>query len=245
MENIISGIIETLGLGIFFYYLICGLRTKIKSLEETINVQNKTLEVMEKRIIETEKIGDIYRNLISDLPTDIDNYKTIVSKTKDETIIELKNQNELAKKKLADAEKLIQESGNTKEVINIHLKVLKNLLSERKDKKRIKKEYLLTSVCEFGGRSLENSVSLIVKSKTFEEFLNEMGFIASITEEKNIIDEIFRSGGGLFKGKPIYGATATESFGGGWHALVNEYIFINNQRLSEFKDEFSSVKTYA
>ena len=83
---------QTLGLGVFVYYLLRGLKDRVSSLESVINTQKQTLDVMERRVNETEKIGNIYRDLMASLPEDIDNFRTIISKTKDETIVELKNQ---------------------------------------------------------------------------------------------------------------------------------------------------------
>ncbi len=105
MEAVIPNILQTLGLGIFFYYLIRGLRLKITALEGTISVQNQTLEAMEKRIEETEKVGALYKNLIADLPKDLDNYRAIISRTKDDVILELNTEIQNKQKKLEEAEK--------------------------------------------------------------------------------------------------------------------------------------------
>lgn len=89
--EIIKLVFQFGGLGLFFWYLIRGLKKEIESLRNTIVNQNKTLEVMEKRIFETEKVGDIYKNLLSDLPNDIENYKKVITLTKDHLISELHN----------------------------------------------------------------------------------------------------------------------------------------------------------
>ena len=99
MENIIITIIQSGALAIFFYFVIRGLKSNIKALNDVVVTQNKTLEVMDKRIEETEKIGMIYKKLIQDLPNDLENYKAIINKTKDQMILELTNQNEQNEKK--------------------------------------------------------------------------------------------------------------------------------------------------
>lgn len=245
--NIIANIVEALGLGIFIFYLIRGLKTKIVSLESTVNIQNQTLDVMEKRISETEKVGDIYKNLISDLPQDLDNYKTILSKTKDETIVELKNQNETARKKLDEAEQKIQNSPQSPELIKHHLKVLKNLLSANSHKKAgLHQKYDLESICENGDRTLEHCVPLIIESRTVEEFLSKAGFDVSVTDDNSVSKNIF--GGSNTKrltpkGVPIQNAQAKHSITGAWFVIANNEFYINQIQLDELKDEFSSIKT--
>ena len=75
-------IFEMLGLGTFFFYLIRGLKTKINSLGRHSKSSEPDLSSDEKRYRETEKVGAIYEEL-ANLPTDIDNYKTFISKTRD------------------------------------------------------------------------------------------------------------------------------------------------------------------
>ena len=57
--TIITGVLEAGGIGVFMYYLVRGLRSKISGLEGTVRAQNQTLQVMERRVAETEKIGQI------------------------------------------------------------------------------------------------------------------------------------------------------------------------------------------
>ena len=246
-QSDLLSIFESLGLGIFVFYLIRGLKQKIAALEGTVTIQNKTLEVMEKRIHETEKVGDIYRNLMSNLPQDLDNYKTILSKTKDETILELKNQQEATHKKLEEAQRLIGNSKQTPEVIGQHLKVLKNMLSKPEiSGTPHKKEYDIAKICEYGNRTLEQCVPLIVRSRTLEEFLKEAGFDLYVSEDMSLMNKVFRSEPHLTpKGLPIQNATSTQSSSGGWHLIANDEFYVNQIRLDELKDEFSAIKTIA
>ncbi|MBU1207682.1 MAG: hypothetical protein KKH04_12240 [Proteobacteria bacterium] len=91
--TIITAIFQGGGILLFLYYYIRSLKNRITSLRDTIQAQEKTLSVMEKRITETEKVGNIYKNLIADLPKDLENYKAVISQTKDNVILELKNMN--------------------------------------------------------------------------------------------------------------------------------------------------------
>ncbi len=109
MENavtIITSLLQTGGIFVFLYFLIRGLRQQIKAMSKTLEEQNKTLDVMERRIEETQKVGDVYRQWLSDLPEDIEKYKTVVSKLKDETIEELQKAKEAQDKKLESMKEL-------------------------------------------------------------------------------------------------------------------------------------------
>jgi hypothetical protein len=73
---------------------ITGLKTQIGTLNETIEVQKKTLEAMETRVLETEKVGNIYKRLTEELPGEIDKYRDLITKLKDDQITELKKANQ-------------------------------------------------------------------------------------------------------------------------------------------------------
>lgn len=242
----ISSFFETFGLGIFFFYLINGLKNKLLALNETVTIQNKTLEVMERRVEETEKIGNIYRNLMSNLPQDLDNFKTILSKTKDETILELKNNQEITQKKLEEAQEHIEKSKQNPEMIKMHLKILKNILSKREDDdEHFKKDYDISALCEYGDRTLEQCVPLIVSSKTLDIFLAQINFDVEVTEDTTAMGIVFSNSKSKNtpKGFPLQHAYASQSISGGWHVMANNELYLNSIRLDELKDEFSAIKT--
>ena len=93
VTTIVTSVLQGGGIVTFLYFYVRGLRARINSLEGTIKAQEQTLSVMERRVLETERIGSIYRNLISDLPKDLENYKAVISQTKDVVILELTNRN--------------------------------------------------------------------------------------------------------------------------------------------------------
>ena len=118
--TVTTGVLEGSGLAVFLGFLLRGIKRQIFSLKATIAAQKQTLEVMDKRISETEKIGDIYRGLIKDLPEDLEKYKKIIRLTKDEVIksleeanakkdIELKKAAELNLQQIESQEKIVQE----------------------------------------------------------------------------------------------------------------------------------------
>jgi|GEM_PF-4145438 len=85
MQSIIESGIIIVALG----WIIWGLRKQITALNRTVEIQNKTFETMEKRVAETEKVGEIYKKLIHDIPIVIDQYMEFTSKTKDSIIADL------------------------------------------------------------------------------------------------------------------------------------------------------------
>jgi len=88
--TVITGVLQTGGIGTFLYFLIRGLRNRIASLKETVDVQKLTIEAMERRLIETEKVGGVWKQFASDIPEAVEAYKEVVTKLKDEMIAEQK-----------------------------------------------------------------------------------------------------------------------------------------------------------
>ena len=93
MDDILKRLLETGGLGIFIWFLIRSLKEQISGLQRTLEIQNKTLQAMEKRAEEAEKIGALYRKLLEDLPQDLDRYRDTLRRLKDEIIRELEEAN--------------------------------------------------------------------------------------------------------------------------------------------------------
>ena len=73
---------------------IQALKDQITEMNKTIEVQYKSLEAMKTQVSETEKIGNIYRQFIEELPSEIEKYKTLLTKLRGEQISELKKANE-------------------------------------------------------------------------------------------------------------------------------------------------------
>src|SRR5215470_17228699 len=82
------------GVAAFLYWVIRGLKSQIGSLNKTIEVQQKTLAAMETRVLETEKIGNIYRELFEALPTEVEKWKVAILKLKDDRISVLEKANQ-------------------------------------------------------------------------------------------------------------------------------------------------------
>jgi hypothetical protein len=241
--TIISSIVETSGLGIFIFFLIKGLTRKIKLLEDQTKIQTDTLKIMERRIEETEKIGNIYKKLIEDIPEDIEHYKTFISRTRDDVIIELKEQNREIKEQLDSAEKKIKGSLKPEERIIKYLHALSKMVST-KDEDKNEKEFILKDICEFEDRKIDESIMHLVDSNTLEEFLEKIAFNLEIDDEKEVFDLVFKDKEErkLPNGERIRNAKGIMRVDG-WCVIVNSSIYASTKLLSELKDEFSTLKT--
>jgi hypothetical protein len=92
----VARLLEMSGLGVFIWFCIRGLQQEIKSLrttaevqKDTLMAQTRTLDAMERRVLEAEKIGALYKGLIEELPGDLDKYKAVLRELKDHVIEEL------------------------------------------------------------------------------------------------------------------------------------------------------------
>ena len=100
ITTIVTNALTGSGIVALLWMIIRGLKKQILSLNEVINTQKKTLETMETRVLETEKVGNIYRKFIEELPEDIEKYKAVLRKLKDDTILELERANQQKDEKL-------------------------------------------------------------------------------------------------------------------------------------------------
>src|SRR5262245_2222298 len=100
ITTIITNLLTGGGVAAVLYHVIPGLKAQIGSMNKTIEVQQKTLEAMEKRVAETEKIGGMYRQLFEELPVEVEKWKTAIVKLKDERIQELEKANQDKDEKL-------------------------------------------------------------------------------------------------------------------------------------------------
>ena len=109
ITTIITNLLTGGGVAVFLYIVIRGLKdqigalkTQIVTLNETIEVQKKTLQAMETRVLETEKIGNIYRQFLEEFPKELENYRALHTKMKDDQIKLLQQANEQKDEKLKE-----------------------------------------------------------------------------------------------------------------------------------------------
>jgi cell division protein FtsB len=105
--TIISGVLQTGAISFVVYMIIKGLKLKVINLQETIDIQYKTIEAMDKRIIETEKISDLYKQFIEDYPKALESYKATIVQTKDDIIFELNKRVETQKGEIKELQEKV------------------------------------------------------------------------------------------------------------------------------------------
>lgn len=88
--TVATGVLEGGGIIAFLYFMMSGLKNKIAALNTTIDMQSKTLDVMEKRVEETKGIGQLYKELLNEIPDDLKKYKEFIKESKDAMIDDLK-----------------------------------------------------------------------------------------------------------------------------------------------------------
>lgn len=109
ITTIITNVLTGGGVAVFLYMVIRGLKDQIVALKaqigtlnETIEVQKKTLQAMETRVLETEKIGNIYRQFLEEFPKELENYRALHTKMKDDQIKLLQQANEQKDERLKE-----------------------------------------------------------------------------------------------------------------------------------------------
>jgi hypothetical protein len=174
--ELLTSWIQTSGLGLFIWFLFNGLQNKITSLQDVIDAQSKTMEVMGKRIEQLEGIGSIYKNFFSDMPAVMDNYKTILTKDKEVSIVELQQRNLEAAKKLTEAEERIASISQSTSEREKSLKQLNRLIDTPSKGFGHRDKLVIRDISEFNGRLIDAAVPAIISSTTLDEFLRNIGF---------------------------------------------------------------------
>jgi hypothetical protein len=196
---------------------------------------------MDKRIQETEKVGNIYKKLMEDLPKDLDNYKAIINKTRDQIILELSNQNEATEKKLKITEEKIKNSEETDILKNKYLKAIKILLGEHDLDESADKDFDIMTYCEHSNHDIEECVKLLFLSTTVEDFLNKIGYNILIYNKNVEIKSMPELLAELeSKETFIWACASSESIG--WYAIYDNIIYLDEKRFNRLNNEFNLLK---
>ena len=168
--------VQTSGLAFFMWLLVNGLQKKISSLEGVIDAQSKTMEVMDKRVKQSEDIGSVYKKLFDDIPAVMDNYQAVLSKNNEASVIELQRRSLEDAQKLEDAERRIGEISQSSLHREQSLKQLNKLIDRPPTKLGFMDKLYIRLISEFNGRLIDAAVPILLSSSTLEEFLNGLGF---------------------------------------------------------------------
>src|SRR5262245_18824624 len=86
ITTIITNVLTGGGIVCFLGMWIRALKNRISEMNKTIEIQQETLEVMKTQVSETEKIGNIYKQFIDGFPSDLEKYRALHTKMKDDQI---------------------------------------------------------------------------------------------------------------------------------------------------------------
>ena len=244
MDPLTISALQGTGLAVYIWYLFRALKQQVSGLKDVVSAQKQTMEVMERRISETEKIGGIYKNLLADLPADLEKYKSIVARMKDGQILELQDQFDGTQRKLLAAQAELQKTGATEEVLASQLRILKKLMSHRPGKGSAKEELDLRKLIEFRYSEIEAAIPVIQQCQTDDEFLIKSGYIINAAADYEAIHTIFKNGR-MPDGRKIgsgFANSYTGVYGEGWLAVADNQIWLTESRYESLGDEFSFVK---
>src|SRR4030095_1009902 len=86
ITTIVTNVLTSGGVIFFLGMWIRALKSRIVEMNRTIEVQQQTLKAMETRVLETEKIGNIYRQFLEDFPKVLENYRSLHTRMTEDQI---------------------------------------------------------------------------------------------------------------------------------------------------------------
>jgi hypothetical protein len=225
--QIITGVLETGVIGFVVYLIIKGLKTEVKSLQNQINIQHETIRTMDKRIEETEKIGDLYKKMISDFPQALEDYQTVIIKTKDRTIYELQS-------KVDEQENLIAELKTVSEQADIKVSkrtaIVGKLLLEKDNRDLLKFINSLDS-------NKEKIYRAIFKHEKFDDFIGEL-----IKEIKEIDESDANKIMNTESFKKFKARFMMRSLEGSYMVTFDNKLYITKFPLKSYRERYEALK---
>lgn len=250
-SSFLSILIPQFGLGLFLWWLINGLKTKVESLKGVVDAQKETIEVMGRRIKETEEIGGIYKKLLADLPKDLESYKKITSITKDEIILQLQNESaeaksfiEQAKQEVEEVKSQLRSSGTNEVDIVAYARIAQTLATKHKNRYGHEADLDLKIISLFEGREIGNSVILLKAASSLGNYLHDLGFESRTLGDKSSLSCIWDQGKmpgkqGLEVRQSFYSETSRPD---DWLLIANNNIWFGSERLQKLEDEFKLLR---
>lgn len=230
---VVTGVLQGGGVITFIYFYLKGMKEQVSALQKIISAQDKTLKVMEQQVLETEKVGGIYKKLLDDLPKDLENYQAIISKTKDHVILTLTQQNQA---KDDEIEKLRQQE----------VQLTKLGTSDVRSRQTLRGAILLhensaqdfTSFIRSISGDKEKAVELIVASSTFEAFIKAAGYRIEIWSGHATFEKLLESKLDIVKSV----RSATLSLSGSYAVFHDGRLAMDHAAMENLKSIFTSIK---
>jgi hypothetical protein len=110
------------------------------------------------------------------MPAVMDNYKTILTKDKEVSVVELQQRNLEATKRLTEAEERIASISQSSSEREKSLKQLNRLIDRPTKGLGHTDKLIIRDISEFNGRLIDAAVPAIISSTTLDEFLKRIGF---------------------------------------------------------------------
>jgi len=221
--TIIVGVAQSGAAGIIVWALLRSLKIRIDGLQKTIAVQNETISAMEKRVGEAEKIGDLYKNLVRDLPSLLES----LSKGKDQIIRDLQSSIEHREKTNPGTSSPAQK----KEDRAILLTMRFMLSSDHNE---------FTRIAQGVAGNIDASAILLSRAKDFDDFVRSAGGRIEFEDDKDRFKE--RTEFQNREGKPT-GIRGTWLSVGGYFAFFSDRtVLLSSSKYQDLKALFQELR---
>jgi uncharacterized protein YoxC len=241
MGQSLTSWVQTSGLALFMWLLVNGLQKKISSLEGVIDAQSKTMEVMDKRVQQSEGIGSLYKQFFDEMPIVMESYKTVLSKDKEASIIELQRRNSEDVQKLEDILRAVYDISNSALQEEQYLRQLNKLIDRPPNELGHMDKLYIRQISEFNGRLIDAAVPILLSSSTLEEFLNGLGFeLRSDLTQKEFIRIIMSQV--LPDGSPFQPALICNVSGGTSLIVTDRLVWTCSSGLDLLNAEYSYAR---
>lgn len=221
--TVVVGIAQSGAAGLIVWALIRSLKIRIDGLQKTITVQNDTIDAMEKRVGEAEKIGDLYKGLVKDLPALLES----LSKGKDQIIRDLQASLEHKERSAPSIDAITQR----KEDKTILLTMRFMLSGENNE---------LSKMAQNLTGNIDSAAILLSRAKDFDEFVRSAGGRLHFEDNQDKFKEMIQ-----FKDKQgnITGIrNASFNMGGFYGIFEDKKVIISSAKYSDFKVLFEKLR---
>ena len=221
--TILVGVAQSGAAGLIVWALLRSLKIRIDSLQKTISVQSDTIAAMERRVGEAEKIGDLYKNLVRDLPMLLES----LSKGKDQIIRDLQSSIEHKEKSGAPTGPTAQK----KEDRSILLTMRFMLSGDHGE---------LTRISLGLAGNIDSAVVLLSRAKGFDDFVRSIGGRVQLEDDQNKFKELTQIQHQPGKHASIRGTSF--SMGGYYGIFGDRTVMMNSSKYQDLKALFEKLR---
>jgi hypothetical protein len=222
--TIVVGIAQSGAAGLIFWALLRSLKIQVDGLQKTISVQSTTITAMEKRVGEAEKIGDLYKGLVKDLPSLLES----LSKGKDQIIKDLHASIEHREKVISDkSAPNIQNKADAAILVT-----MKFMLSGDRNE--------LTQFSQNLIGNVDTAAVLLSRTKSFDDFVQSSGGRIQFENDKDKFNALMQSSN--LNLDPTGFRFATSGLGGFYGISADKKVVISSSKYHDLKGLFDQLK---